>query len=59
MDSSLEPEILGNAEHEDEYEHLSNAKAKDVLGWSPQFSYAEGFKRAIEDYRGDATNDCA
>ena len=51
MDSSLEPDVLGSSEHEDEHEHLSNAHAKKVLGWSPQFSYDEGFKQAIEDYR--------
>ena len=51
MDSSLEPDVLGASEHADEHEHLSNAKAKEVLGWSPQLSYDEGFKRAIEDYR--------
>ena len=57
MDSSLEPNVLGAGEHDDEYEHLSNAKAKEALGWSPQFSYDEGLKRAIEDYRGNAMND--
>ena len=58
MDSSLEPNVLGVSQHEDEQEYLSNAKAKDALGWSPQFSYDEGFQRAIEDYRSNASNEC-
>src|SRR4029078_1037181 len=36
--SQVEPEVLGQAEHEIRDQYLSSAKAKEELGWSPRIS---------------------
>lgn len=51
MDSTLVPEILGEAPNEILRQCLSAAKARNVLGWRPLFSLDQGLTRTIEWYR--------
>lgn len=42
----LEPAILNpNAPHEEE--HLDNSKAREQLGWSPQYDFAAGLRETV------------
>ena len=50
--SQVEPEILGQAEHEIRDQYLSAAKAKTELGWSPRISVADGLEETVAWYRG-------
>lgn len=50
MNSSLEAEILGEANKEIENQYLDATKAKTILGWKPLFSLDEGLKRTIKWY---------
>ena len=45
----LQPVILGQDETPCEHEHLSNAKARRVLGWRPRFTLEAGIAEAIRD----------
>ncbi len=51
MDSNLEPEIRNEASSEILKQHLSAAKAREMLGWKPVCSLEEGLKKAIAWYR--------
>jgi CDP-glucose 4,6-dehydratase len=51
MDSSLEPEIRNEATNEIRCQYLSAAKARDALGWRPQFQLEEGLRLTIDWYR--------
>lgn len=52
---NLEPEISQpTAGFEDE--QLDNSKAKQLLGWSPQYSLEEGLGQTIEWYRYETAN---
>ncbi|HEX3724660.1 MAG TPA: NAD-dependent epimerase/dehydratase family protein [Pirellulales bacterium] len=43
---SLEPQVLNpQAGHEEE--HLDNSKARELLGWTPQFNMPSGLREAI------------
>ncbi len=46
----LEPTIL-NPEAHFEVEHLDNAKAKKLLGWSPEHSLVQGLEKTLAWYR--------
>jgi CDP-glucose 4,6-dehydratase len=49
--TNLKPIILNRASDEVRQQYLSAAKAKRLLGWSPNFSMEEGLRRSIEWYR--------
>jgi CDP-glucose 4,6-dehydratase len=49
--ADLEPEVLGEARHEIKHQYLDATKARQVLGWRPQFELGEGLARAISWYR--------
>ena len=51
MGSSLQPDIRGEATNEIRHQYLSAAKAREVLGWRPQFTLEEGLRRTIGWYR--------
>jgi CDP-glucose 4,6-dehydratase len=47
----IEPRICNTAQGEIRSQYLSSAKAKRVLGWSPQYSLFEGLKETVAWYR--------
>jgi CDP-glucose 4,6-dehydratase len=51
MGSSLEPDIRGEPADEIRAQHLSAAKARRVLGWSPLYTLDDSLRRTIEWYR--------
>ena len=51
MGSTLEPDVRNEARHEIQHQWLSAAKARRVLGWSPEFTLDEGLDRTIAWYR--------
>lgn len=51
MNSTLEPEILGQASFEIREQSLSAVKARRVLDWTPLFSLDQGLARTIDWYR--------
>ena len=51
MDSDLQPDIRNQASNEIRSQHLSAARARQVLGWQPLFSLDEGLQRTIAWYR--------
>ena len=50
MGSELKPVILGQGSNEIKYQYLSTKKAREVLGWKPQFSIDEGLRHTIDWY---------
>lgn len=51
MDSELEPVILNQGSHEIKNQYLSAQKARELIGWTPQFSTEEGLQRTIAWYK--------
>ena len=51
MDSDLRPDIRNEASNEIRSQHLSAARARQVLGWQPLFSLDQGLQRTIAWYR--------
>ncbi len=51
MGSTLEPIVLAEASNEIRHQHLSAAKAREVLGWRPLFTFEEGLRRTVAWYR--------
>ncbi len=51
MDSTLEPDVRGEAKHEIAHQWLSAAKARRVLHWAPRFTLDDGLDRTIAWYR--------
>jgi CDP-glucose 4,6-dehydratase len=51
MGVSLKPIVRNEATHEIQHQWLSAAKARRVLGWTPQFTLDEGLDRTIAWYR--------
>lgn len=49
--SPLEPVILDEATHEIRHQWLSAAKARERLGWGPDFTLDEGLERTVGWYR--------
>lgn len=49
--SHIEPRILNHANGEIHSQYLSAAKARDFLGWKPQFDLRSGLAETIEWYR--------
>jgi CDP-glucose 4,6-dehydratase len=50
MQSSLRPDIRGNAQNEILHQYLSAEKARQMLGWKPAFTLDEGLRRTIKWY---------
>jgi CDP-glucose 4,6-dehydratase len=51
MNSSLQPEILNETNHEILHQYLSAEKARTQLGWIPLFTLEEGLACTIEWYK--------
>ena len=51
MTSPLEPDILNQASYEIQAQSLSAAKARQVLGWSPEFDLDLSLQKTIDWYR--------
>lgn len=52
MGSHLEPDIRNEASNEIRIQHLSAAKARQVLAWRPLFDLDEGLALTVDWYRG-------
>jgi CDP-glucose 4,6-dehydratase len=50
LDSSITPEVLGEASNEIKHQYLDATKAREVLGWQPLFTLEAGLTRTIEWY---------
>ena len=51
MASKLAPDVRNEASHEIRHQYLAAKKAREMLGWKPQFSLDAGLDRTIEWYR--------
>ncbi len=51
MGSSLQPVVRDQARNEIKHQYLSAAKARQMLGWQPEFTTEEGLQRTIDWYR--------
>lgn len=52
LDKNIEPEKVENPRDKYVQEHKAdNSKAKNVLGWKPQYSFEEGLQKAVNYYR--------
>jgi CDP-glucose 4,6-dehydratase len=51
MGSSATPDIRNEASNEIRHQYLSAARAREVLGWHPNFNLDEGLNRTIAWYR--------
>jgi CDP-glucose 4,6-dehydratase len=51
MKSPLKPTVLGERLNEVRDQHLSSKKARDLLGWKPDFTFEEGLELTIDWYR--------
>ena len=49
--TDLEPVILNRAKNEIKHQYLSAEKARNLLGWKPQYSLEEGLKETIDWYQ--------
>jgi CDP-glucose 4,6-dehydratase len=49
--TSLEPLIVNDAEGEIPAQHLSAARAREVLGWAPAYSLDDGLAETVDYYR--------
>ena len=47
----LEPRVLDEADCEIQNQYLSSKKAREVLGWKPQYTLEEGLKETIDWYK--------
>ncbi|NLE99424.1 MAG: NAD-dependent epimerase/dehydratase family protein [Anaerolineales bacterium] len=47
----IEPIVQGNAPNEIPEQYLASSRAKQVLGWSPAFTLAEGLRETMAWYR--------
>jgi CDP-glucose 4,6-dehydratase len=51
--TALEPEVLGGGVHEIPAQHLSSARAREVLGWAPTRTVDEALAETVEWYRAE------
>lgn len=51
--TDLEPVVLGGGDHEIPAQHLSAAKARDLLGWSPTRSVGQALAETVAWYRDE------
>ena len=49
----LPPRITAELDNR-EYEHLTNRRARDVLGWTPRYSLETGLRETLAWYREHA-----
>ncbi|MCW5970276.1 MAG: GDP-mannose 4,6-dehydratase [Blastocatellales bacterium] len=47
---ALEPEVLGEAQHEIRHQYLDAGKARRMLQWQPQFNLEDGLRKTWEWY---------
>jgi len=52
MGSALEPDIRGEAKHEIHDQYLDSHRARDLLGWGPQYSLEQGLRETMNWYEG-------
>jgi len=57
MQSELEPDVRGEAEHEIKEQSLSAEKARSMLGWRPLYSLEESLERTVNWYKEYLSND--
>jgi CDP-glucose 4,6-dehydratase len=50
MESYLEPVVLNESSNEIQKQYLSSDKARNLLGWKPEYSIEEGLKETVEWY---------
>jgi CDP-glucose 4,6-dehydratase len=50
--TDLQPDIRGEAVHEIAHQYLSARKARERLGWTPEYGLDEGLRRTVAWYRG-------
>jgi len=50
MGSNSKPIILSEAPHEIKHQYLSAQKAKEMLGWKPEYTLEEGLRRTVKWY---------
>jgi CDP-glucose 4,6-dehydratase len=51
MRSDLQPDVRNQASNEIRHQYLSAAKARELLGWRPNFTLDEGLARTVDWYR--------
>lgn len=51
MDSSLQPDVRGEASNEIKHQYLSAAKARELLAWRPRYQLDESLAETIDWYR--------
>lgn len=51
LNSSMRPDVLGEASHEIKHQSLDAAKARRLLNWEPLFTLNEGLSRTIAWYK--------
>ncbi|TSC96030.1 MAG: hypothetical protein Athens101410_183 [Parcubacteria group bacterium Athens1014_10] len=51
MGGGLEPKILNQAPNEIKHQYLSARKSRELLGWSPKYSFEEGLEKTIDWYK--------
>ena len=51
MGSSMKPIILNQGSNEIIHQYLSAKKARNILGWSPNYTIDEGLSKTIEWYK--------
>jgi CDP-glucose 4,6-dehydratase len=51
MNSDLEPDVRGGSTNEIRHQYLCSARARDVLGWRPQYELDEALAETITWYR--------
>lgn len=49
--SDLKPQVLNEVSNEIKHQYLSAAKARQLLGWTPQFTLTEGLARTLTWYK--------
>jgi CDP-glucose 4,6-dehydratase len=49
--TDLKPVILNQAEHEIKHQYLSARKAREMLGWQPEYDLDDALKETIEWYK--------
>jgi CDP-glucose 4,6-dehydratase len=50
-DTSVEPVVLGSAQHEIDSQWLSSAKARRILGWAPHYELEDALRITVDWYR--------
>jgi len=51
MDSKLKPLVVNNSTNEIQHQYLNAQKARNVLGWEPQFNLQQGINATISWYK--------